>query len=192
MLLAAKVNWHEVWLYIVIYFKSLYHSLPTLLFIILFLVLVVGISLAISSKRIRHKRSFIGLLLLLQYVILLSCITVVLRPAQDTHMFNFMPFWSYRAFYEGQNAVMAEKIVNVALFIPIGVLLPVAFREIKWYNLLLISVLISISIEVMQFVLYRGYSEVDDVIHNTLGALIGLGLYGIFDGIIKRMRNAYQ
>lgn len=192
MFVATKVNWHEVWLYIVINFKSLYHSLPTLLFIILFLIIVVDISLAIFSKKISHKRTIVGLLLLLQYVILLFCITVTLRPEQDTHLFIFMPFWSYHAFIEGQNAVMAEKIVNVTLFIPLGMLLPIAFREIKWYNVLLISVLISISIEVMQFVLYRGYSEVDDVIHNTLGALIGLGLYGLFVGIIKRMRNAYQ
>ena len=192
MIWAATVNWHEVWLYVIINFKSLYHSLPSLFFIILLLVTLASFLLFISLKRINHKRRTIGLLLLILYVILLFCITVFIRPIQDARLFNLVPFWSYQAFIEGQNAVMAEKIVNVALFVPIGMLIPIAFSEIKWYSVLLISVLLSLLIEVTQFLFYRGYSEVDDIIHNSLGALIGCGIYCIIVGIIKSVRNAYQ
>jgi glycopeptide antibiotics resistance protein len=49
---------------------------------------------------------------------------------------------------------------------------------------------ISLSIEVLQLFLRRGYSELDDVMHNTLGCLIGYGLYFIiriaYEKISKR------
>lgn len=36
--------------------------------------------------------------------------------------------------------------------------------------------LISISIETMQYIFKCGFSEVDDVMHNTLGCAIGFGI----------------
>ena len=38
---------------------------------------------------------------------------------------------------------------------------------------------ISASIETLQFFLKRGFAEVDDVMYNTLGCLIGCGIYSL-------------
>ncbi len=57
-----------------------------------------------------------------------------------------------------------------------SVLIPVA-TEVPWWKVIGVGCLISISIEVLQFIFIRGFSEVDDVIHNTLGCAIGYGLY---------------
>jgi len=35
---------------------------------------------------------------------------------------------------------------------------------------------LSIGIEILQFVMKRGLSEVDDVMHNTIGCMMGYGI----------------
>ncbi len=183
------LNWHELWLYILINIKSLFHSIPPLLIVILAILLLAGLVLVFFRKGVEHKRRFVWLLLLAEYVVLIYCTIVFLRPLQEFSAINFRPFWGFHAFLTGQNAVMAEKIMNLVVFVPIGALIGVANRGLKWYHVLLISVLLSVSIEFFQFVLKRGYAELDDVIHNALGAAIGFGLYKAIACIVCSVRS---
>jgi len=64
--------------------------------------------------------------------------------------------------------------MNVIVFIPIGVILGSLLRvKGSWLVALLIGCSIFITIEALQFCFMKGFSEVDDVMHNTLGCLIG-------------------
>ena len=63
--------------------------------------------------------------------------------------------------------------MNVIVFIPIGILLGITFKQMTWWKALLIGCCISISIESLQFWFMKGFSELDDVMHNTMGCLIG-------------------
>lgn len=145
--------------------------------------------LVFFRKGIDHKRRYVWLLILAKYIVLIYCTTVFLRPFQESSAINFRPFWGIHAFLSGQNAVMAEKIMNLAVFVPVGVLIGIADRRLKWYQVLLVSALLSISIEFFQFVLKRGYAELDDVIHNALGAAIGFGLYKAIAYIFCSVRS---
>ena len=69
--------------------------------------------------------------------------------------------------------------MNVVVFIPVGLLLGSAFKQMTWWKALLIGCSISVTIESLQFFFLRGFSEVDDVIHNMVGCLIGFGVYAI-------------
>ena len=60
---------------------------------------------------------------------------------------------------------------------PVGILLGAAFRSMTWWKVLLMGGGVSVLIETMQFFLKRGFSEVDDVMHNTVGCLFGYGIY---------------
>ena len=52
--------------------------------------------------------------------------------------------------------------------------------------MLLIGAGISVSIEALQFVFMKGFSELDDVFHNTLGCVIGVGVYSLIKyGYVK-------
>lgn len=82
---------------------------------------------------------------------------------------------------------MAEKIMNLVLFVPVGLLTGVVFRNEKWYYVVLSSLLLSVIIELLQFMLNRGYAEVDDIIHNTIGAILGFGLFCLFEWIYKKI-----
>ena len=67
------------------------------------------------------------------------------------------------------------------MFIPIGVLTGLNW---KWKGLLVAAGL-SMGIEVLQLISQRGLCEFDDVIHNTVGAAIGVGLVMM----IRKMRK---
>ena len=63
--------------------------------------------------------------------------------------------------------------MNVVVFVPIGVLLAIAFKQMTWWKALLIGCSISVTIEALQFWFMKGFSEMDDVMNNTVGFLIG-------------------
>ena len=54
-----------------------------------------------------------------------------------------------------------------------------ATKSMTWLIVLLIGCSISVTIEALQFWFMKGFSEVDDVMHNTVGCLIGYGVYAV-------------
>ena len=124
-------------------------------------------------------------LLLIEYIFLIYCSTVIFRTSVENVGHDFMPFWSYLAILDGRKELIPENIMNVVVFIPIGILLGVTTSRWKmfdgrwkkgWQVALIIGtgLGISISIETMQYFFHRGFAELDDVMHNTTGCLIGL------------------
>lgn len=116
-------------------------------------------------------------LLLAEYLVLLLILSVWARTVMAERKFDFTPFWSYRAILAGRKDLLTQDIMNVAAFIPIGLLLPCAFGRLKWWQALLIGGVFSVLIEALQFVLMRGFAEFDDVFHNVLGCIIGYEVY---------------
>jgi glycopeptide antibiotics resistance protein len=71
---------------------------------------------------------------------------------------------------------------NLALFVPLGILLPLVWRRLRFWNGLLAALAISVGIELAQY-LTRPWSnrlaDVYDVILNVLGAALGLALVAL-------------
>lgn len=74
---------------------------------------------------------------------------------------------------DGVYRTIAEIMMKVLVFVPVGLLLGCAFRSITWWKVMLIGGVVSVLIETMQFFFKRGFSEVDDVMHNTTGCILG-------------------
>ena len=64
---------------------------------------------------------------------------------------------------------LSQTILNLILFIPIGYWL----KHLKISSILLISLLLITSIELLQFVSHRGIFDVVDILINTIGIMIG-------------------
>ena len=66
---------------------------------------------------------------------------------------------------------------NLALFIPLGLLLPLLYEKMdKIWKIAFFGFCLSVAIELWQLVLPRA-SDVDDVILNTIGALVGFLIF---------------
>ena len=65
-----------------------------------------------------------------------------------------------------------QILTNVVVFVPVGMLVGWIWR---WRGLWFAAGL-SIAIELLQLVTSRGLCEFDDVFHNMIGAVIGIGI----------------
>lgn len=75
----------------------------------------------------------------------------------------------------------ADAATNVAVFVPLGILLPLALGTFAWRRMLLAVTAASLAIELLQLVtgafLGGGHvADVDDLLSNVLGGAAGLAL----------------
>lgn len=82
-------------------------------------------------------------------------------------------------------------MLNIALFIPLGVLLPLLWKKCRsWYITIPIGFGASLSIELMQLVTCRGICDVDDLFANTLGVITGF--FGIMAILSLRKEKGHR
>lgn len=156
------------------YLLCLYQSIPQRIYWLLLIVLCFGSVLAIIQGNAKKKSKIFPLILLCEYVFLLLLLTVCYRAERTDYKHELSPFGSYFTIFECNNIeLLAENIMNVIVFLPIGVLIGFAFSCVMWWKTMWVGLLVSISIEAMQFFFNRGFAETDDVIHNTIGCLMG-------------------
>jgi len=167
------------------YINDLYHDIPTSVYVGLLSVFCLGLMALIAIRGLEKGLKSSTMLLAIEYILLIFCGTVIFRPSVDVFGYNYIPFWSYEAIDNGRKSLLSEIIMNVVVFVPLGFLLSCVSQKLKWWMVLLIGFGISLSIELLQFVFKRGFSEVDDLTHNTLGCLIGIMIVAIIKGFWK-------
>ncbi len=168
------------------YIFNLYQKLPYYVYEGLVSLFVLGLFLLVALYGFKKGVRYSCRLLLIQYVFVLICSTVIFRPYNEKQKHNFCPFWSYEAIHEGRSQLLPENVMNVVAFVPVGLLLGCAFSNMAWWKVMLVGCGISVSIEAMQFYFKRGFTETDDVMHNLLGCLIG---YFLVKGILCKVKN---
>ena len=124
------------------------------------------------------SKSKIFFALLLFYGALVLWFTVFSRPV-GSHTPQLELFWSYKKWLAGNWALGREILGNIGMFIPFGFLLTasIPFRKKTGVKVLLAGIAFSCAIEVLQFVLWRGLFEFDDILNNAAGAVLGYCLY---------------
>lgn len=154
--------------------------------------------LLINSLMPERFRSVMQLLIP-AYLLLNLYFTILVRVPSDDYSVILMPLHSYFAvlgwdvqklsdviqlFQETWSEPVIftlESLVGVAqnlvLFIPFGFLLCGATKRPRTVRILLVGFLLSLLIEICQLLLRLGWFETDDILHNTLGTLLGIRLY---------------
>lgn len=95
-------------------------------------------------------------------------------------------FYTYKDAWVSADASAWRNIVlNILLFVPLGFLLPLGVKRFRsWVKTYLVGFVFTLAIEVYQLVFSAGIFEVADLINNTLGAMIGYGIFAIVEQII--------
>lgn len=76
----------------------------------------------------------------------------------------------------------AYVIENIIMFLPFGILFPAAFAPLRRAPLcVLFGFLFSCSLELMQLITERGHCQLDDIVTNTLGTLLGWIVFTLID-----------
>lgn len=114
--------------------------------------------------------------------------TILFREVQSERIFKLIPFWSYAeslSFNGGlritDGPLLKQIVLNILLYIPLGYLLPFLWPSLQKgavsWKVVLSGFICSAATEISQLIFRIGWFEFDDMIHNTLGCLIGYLMY---------------
>jgi len=116
-------------------------------------------------------------LLLIAYVVFLLDIALFRFPAAHPTP-NFIPFRSMiRDWSHGGWPFVINFVGNIVAFVPLGLLPPfIRTRPTKLWHALAFSLSLSLAIECGQLISGRRVPDVDDLILNTMGGVLGYSL----------------
>lgn len=106
-------------------------------------------------------RSIKGILIAIVAIIILQ-ITIFSRDAGQERIFKPL-------FWELKNGMWKDIWLNILLFMPLGLI-------IGGRKGIISGLILSCCIEFTQYMFCLGYCEMDDVLNNTIGAVIGVGI----------------
>ena len=115
------------------------------------------------------------------------------RAARTERLYNLIPFktiWSYIVDiqYYNLDIWVINLFGNVAAFIPFGFFIPCLFRHYtNWYKLMNLLFWALLLVETTQYIFKVGSFDVDDIILNMAGGLLGYWMYRITVGYIRRV-----
>lgn len=147
-----------------------------------FAVVLIAVTM-LRGKVVRQMFRYVFFL----YILLILLFTVVVRDPLTTRDYNLIPFWSYCAANDDiQASLLMENILNVCLFVPFGFLYGCSFGKGYFVKTVTVGFVLSCGIEIIQYLTKTGFAEFDDVFHNTMGCLVGYGIYAISEAIVTR------
>jgi glycopeptide antibiotics resistance protein len=187
------------------------------LFVLLgILIYLVGRSIFIGytyrkQKKIMWLKEIVGFLFViyLSMVIAVTLFPIVIGAysnANITYSINLIPLKAIinnvsniGVAYGGDAAFMIGLILknvggNILLFMPLGFLAPILWRKLKRFkHIIILGLIVSISIELLQLLqtLAGGWgraTDIDDVICNVLGAIIGYFIYILFFKVVDKYK----
>ena len=128
-------------------------------------------------RALLRNKSVVKNYLFVAYTIFIVWYTLLKRePRGAERVFKPELFWAIRTWvasgYNGKEEAI-QYLLNILFFIPYGLLFP---WKGNWKRVFVTALVLSVFIELSQFIFNLGWCEVDDVISNTLGAMIGWGV----------------
>jgi len=135
--------------------------------------------ITIKSQNLRLER----LIVFIIYIILVLTFTFIVRETliwrySGKHEAALIPFRQLIGLFKRPNHMLwfLQIILNIILFIPFGFMFPIIHQKLSKATIAF-GVLLSLAIEIMQYITGRGLADIDDLINNALGAVIGYFIY---------------
>ena len=102
------------------------------------------------------------------------------------HSLNLIPFQFLTEKWEmDTRKQITQTIANILMFVPLGFIFPVAFKKMRTLCKTFVCMMVfSFFIEFVQFFIGRS-ADIDDIMLNTLGGVIGYFIFYIFSRLFK-------
>ena len=78
-----------------------------------------------------------------------------------------------------------ELAFNLLAFVPLGMLLSALNKPRRAWGVIAVCFLISLLFEALQYFFRMGCADITDIIMNTAGGALGVGLYAVLRAIVK-------
>ena len=153
------------------------------------LITVIAVVTLRITYLIKNKTKFIlyeEVLSLLFVVYLLVFFQVVTNQDVISYGNNFIPFKEVTRYSFGSNLFYKNVVGNILLFMPYGFFVSYYLRLDKKRLAFLLIFIVSLSIECVQLLIGRCF-DVDDILLNLVGGMIGYYVYRLLDLITDKM-----
>ena len=149
---------------------------------VIIIITVIACSLRIAYIINNNKEfCFYKELFMLSFIIYVMCLfEVVTIQDYNYGLSNFIPFHEIFRYEIGSRLFIKNILGNILLFLPYGYFATNYINNKKFWPTALLTIIISITIEVVQLNIGRTF-DIDDVILNTCGGVLGFYLYRVMD-----------
>ena len=158
--------------------------------------------MAFGMMKIRRKHFFQFMTILYFIIVFCMCITrfnilmtLIGCPLTRIDAVNMIPFHSIRENLKyGHSPVSWDMLYNMVMFVPFGIIYCYYQKAFSIYKAIGLSFLTTFSIEAAQFIFKTGVVDIDDLIINTIGSLLGILLYIALQKILqwKQLWNVHE
>jgi glycopeptide antibiotics resistance protein len=125
-------------------------------------------------------------LLFLVYILLLFQVVTFQDVSWSTS--NFIPFREITRYQITDRLFIKNVLGNLLIFVPYGFFVSYYLNFKKVYQIVIMSIIASFSIEYTQLIIGRVF-DVDDIMLNILGAIVGYLLYRIVKPLSRKVSN---
>ncbi len=130
--------------------------------------------LSIHKEKFIFYKEFLNLIFIIYVLLLYQLLTNV--ETNTSGGYNIIPFTEITRYEVGSKLFMYNVIGNIVIFIPFGYFVSGYIKASKVSHILAVSVISSLTVEVVQLQIGRSF-DIDDIILNVCGAIIGFLLY---------------
>ncbi len=156
---------------------NIFEDIWPMLFI--FSVIIVSLRLVYLIKN-KEKFIFYQEMLMLGFIIYITALfRVVTFQDVSWSSSNFIPFEEMFRYEFGTQLFYKNVVGNMLMFIPYGFFISYFLKIKKPWLILLLTTLVSITIEVTQLLIGRVF-DIDDIMLNIVGGLLGFIIYYLF------------
>ena len=166
-----------------LYFISQLGSMSAMILALMILMSMMGVFMLLSGLFRNFREINKGMMLLfILYVLMVGYITIFSRA--EGHSTDVL--LSFDSIEEAIDRHSLEPLnhlmLNIAMFVPLGVLFPLIhpWKLNKAMYVIPLGLMLSTIIETTQLMLQKGQCDIEDIVANTLGGLVGLLLYRLF------------
>ncbi|MDY5475968.1 MAG: VanZ family protein [Enterocloster clostridioformis] len=130
---------------------------------------------------------FLIYLALLVWIVLFK-LQFSIHDLDTVRSINLIPFYYDKDV--GTAFHLKEVLENLLLFVPMGIYLQMLLSKWRFHGKLIIIAGTSLLLEMVQYVLAIGRSDITDLLTNTAGGFLGLALYCIVAWLLRKRERA--
>ena len=158
----------------------------------IFLVVIAVVRVAAiknHNEKLVFYKEFSNLLFIIYILLLYELLT---RAELNTvRGYNLVPFSEMFRYEIGSTSFYLNVVGNIVIFIPFGYLISTYIKPKRILSILIVSVISSATVEFVQLCIGRSF-DVDDIILNSLGAIIGFLIYIGLGAIKKHLPGIFK
>ena len=158
----------------------------------IFLVVIISIRLMYihnSSEKFVFYKEFFNMLFIIYALILFQLLTNTEMNVSSG--INIVPFTEILRYEVGSTQFYLNVIGNILVFLPFGYFVSSYIKATRVSHILLVTLITSFTIEFVQHYIGRSF-DIDDILLNVVGAIIGFLLYIGFTAIKKHLPKFFR